>query len=264
MRKRASERRVKSTPNRCWCCSSTAAVTRRAARCHSCRSCVCGTHAGPLSAGFVPRLALVPVLSGQRPWGSQPSSAAQHHPCRTHSRRRRSPEPQCDLLASHAALGCADIFMGTHPWSGIKNPRISLTRTQAVLRFCSARDIPTSKVNRGHFPPHAAGLAWPGAAWHFHRFLLLDPFFYSCPMAPTHLSSPQGKTRSGTSLRRLGSKNNPSSPSVLCWECDLPGGRRAVIDAVTAAVSLCCQLGELQQGCPCPNPPALHIFHFPK
>uniref|UniRef100_A0A8C9FG22 non-specific serine/threonine protein kinase n=1 Tax=Pavo cristatus TaxID=9049 RepID=A0A8C9FG22_PAVCR len=50
--------------------------------------------------------------------------------------------------------------------------------------------FPLSKVNRGHFPPHAAGLAWPGAAWHFHRFLLLDPFFYSCPTARIHLSSP--------------------------------------------------------------------------
>jgi len=173
MRKRASERRAKSTPPRCRCCSSTAAVTRRAARCHSCLSCVCGTHAGPLSAGFVPRLALVPVLSGQRPWGSQPSSAAQHHPCRTHSRRRRSPEPQCDLLASHAALGCADIFMGTHPWSGIKNPRISLTRTQAVLRFCSARGYSHQQSEPGAFstPCSGAGVARSSLA-----FPSLPPF----------------------------------------------------------------------------------------
>lgn len=165
----------------------------------------------------------------------------------------------------HTRLSAALTFSWGHILGLALRTHASLSRVHKLSSDSALHgDILTSKVNRGHFPPHAAGLAWPGAAWHFHRFLLLDPFFYSCPMAPTHLSSPQGKTRSGTSLRRLGSKNNPSSPSVLCWECDLPGGRRAVIDAVTAAVSLCCQLGELQQGCPCPNPPALHIFHFPK
>lgn len=81
-------------------------------------------------------------------------------------------------------------------------------------------DIGTTKRkiyrNRGHFPRDGAGRVV--AAWYFHRFLLLHPFFYSCPrpvaQGAAGLCPPRrAKTRSGTSTRQFVVKNNPGSPS---------------------------------------------------
>lgn len=57
------------------------------------------------------------------------------------------------------------------------------------------------------------------ATWHFHRFLLLHPFFYSCPRPVAQgaacLCPPQpAKTRSGTLTRQFIVKNNPVGPSL--------------------------------------------------
>lgn len=88
--------------------------------------------------------------------------------------------------------------------------------------------------NWGHFPCTGAGQVV--ATWHFHHFLLLHPFFYSCPEAVAQgascLCPPQrAKTRSGTLMGQFFVKNNPVCPfpAALGLGMDLPCGRRSVI-----------------------------------
>lgn len=76
--------------------------------------------------------------------------------------------------------------------------------------------------NWGHFPRDGAGRVV--SSWRFRGFLLLHPFFYSCPWCSARgaacLCPPQqAKTRSGTSTRWFIVKNNPVvlPPAVLNW-----------------------------------------------
>lgn len=142
------------------------------------------------------------------------------------------------LVLVHVAPSCCQ---REHGLAGAKFPEIPYdTAASGGWDMGTTKDREIYR-NWGHFPCTGAGQV--GAAWHFHGFLLLHPFFYSCPVAVAQgascLCPPQrAKTRSGTLMGEFFVKNNPvcPSPAALGLGMGLPCGRRSVISGVTAAV----------------------------
>lgn len=149
--------------------------------------------------------------------------------------------------AAHLVLVAHSCCQREHSPAGAKAPQIPGDAAVSGDWDCPlCCDMGTTKGreiyrNWGHFPRTGAGQVV--AALHFHCFLLLHPFFYSCPVAVAQgascLCAPQrAKTRSGTLMGQFFVKNNPVCPSsgALGLGMDLACGRRSVISGVTAVV----------------------------